>query len=154
MKLKMNKKAFIQELLNPYFLIILVLIVGFIYLNSEGKISFLQDQYFQNIDMPKNVSRNEDINIEFQIINDGKTIIKPELEIIYDNNKWRTYNRYVRSNEKIELDQLYPDQITTYSIEFDSRSYDTGGESYNFTFNLYEGNELLDVEVKNVYIKE
>ncbi len=147
-----NKKGYAQIIL-----IILVVVLLFMVIGSPkfyNKVPFLQDHYFQKIDMPDNLSRNEDINIEFQIINDGKTIIKPELEIVYDDNKWRTYNRYVRLNEKIELDQLYPDQITTYSIEFESRLYDNGGENYNFTFNLYEGDELLDTEVKNVQIRE
>jgi hypothetical protein len=152
--IKNNKKGFIQVLLSPAILLIIIIVGGFLYLYSQDMIPFLTEDYFQKIDMPTNISRNEDIKIEFEIINDGKHIIKPELEIVYDRDKWKTYNRYIKSDERIELDQLFSEQITTYSIEFDSKRYDNGEEIYNFTFNLYEGDELLDSEVKNVQIKE
>jgi len=134
---------------------IVVIILALFIFSSLGIINLpwlKQNKYIVEIQIPKNITRYEGLNIDILILNPEDNVISPYLEIKYNDTYWSTSNRYIRFNERIPIGSIRPGSIEKYSIEF-SPKYTASGKIHTFKFFLFEDNRILDTSEVKVYVK-
>ncbi|MCA9486973.1 hypothetical protein H6501_04175 [Candidatus Woesearchaeota archaeon] len=149
-----NQRGYVQIIAIIVLLIIILFLFNIISINNgELKFPLFQKEYFAYIDYQEKISPNEDIEFEIYYKNPTNENLNLNLVIEYDNDKWKTYNRYIRLNEEIPFEAVPPKNIQKYSIKFESNRY-VNNQNYTFNFSFYGGNhKLLENISKNVQVE-